>query len=276
MKYIKLYENFNLENMVNRMNHVLNLIGINMQHVVSHDIRKYAVRDVDTGDVVRIFDDEDRADQFCNQYELPVSKYRVVQLNKESSNIRYVFTCNFMAIPGNLIYNCISNELQENSGDWYRRDGINIGDKIYLVDSNEFRIDILEYYSSKDKEILDDSAIISFRSKKTDNSTITTLLKYVIEHFANCSDTLIGNRGEEITIEGIGQFVEQYLRLNRTCDKEIVINKKMAKFYLKNSNGDYNSYNFLKKRFPLVYQQLASINSEVNKSSTMSDMGFGD
>ena len=50
----------------------------------------------------------------------------------------------------------------------------------------------------------------------------------------------------------------------------------MAEFFLKNSSANYNFYGNLHKNYPLVYNTLLNANSEINKSSSMSDMGFGD
>ena len=267
MKYLKIYEDFNInEGVIDRMRRVLNLIGISVKH--AHKVSNiWKIIDLKDGTVVNVCDKRSKAVKYIqnNLNNLEIRK----GIKVEHTTDKYIFF-SFDTGENNLIFNILETHCKR------KGIGIDVNEKTCFIDSNGFIIDNLEYKSSNKKDVLQDPTEISFRTRKSDNSTISVLLKYVIQHFSNCSDKISYNGVEEIEIPGIGKFVEQYLKLNKSCNKDVIISKKMANFFIKNSNGNYHLYGNLQKNYPLIYQMLLNANSEINKSSSMSDMGFGD
>jgi hypothetical protein len=272
MKYIKLFENFSLDDKLERMRYVLNLIGISLEYKAGFDRTFYVI--YENGQIIQKYSDHEAA--VAALYEMnknsKSSKYmrRVV----EHEDDIYTFNCDLVLIRNSLVYNILSKH--------YLQDCL-YDNFCYITDSNGFLIDKLEYYSSRNKGTLEDPTIVSFR-KSSDKTVMSKLFKNLIDHFSSCSDSIYlrfnkpssNSVNGELEIKGLGNFIESYLKLNKSCNGEVKITKKMASYFLKNSSADYNTYGNMQKNYPLVYDMLNSVNKEVKKSSDMSGMGFGD
>jgi len=153
------------------------------------------------------------------------------------------------------------------------------GEIVYIIDNNGFQIDNLKYYVSSNKEILSDPTRIVFKAFNA-NSIIRKLLNFVMEHFKNCTDVVRTNisnytpKLDEVEIEGIGKFIEQYLKINRKCEN-ITITRNMAKFFIKFLNNDHTILNSIQKEYPLVFNTIKEVGGVgIVSSDKMGEMGF--
>lgn len=236
MKYIKLFEDFSnsvgYPEKVNRLNKVLNLLGISVE-----------VKESGIG-----------------------QPYQTTE---------YVFNTNLNSIGGSMLQYILKSNI---NGEFKTA---------FIVDSNGFEISpSLNYFVSKDKDEINDPSIVCIREPRGVNAidnTINRVMKLVIDHFDNCTDEINvgdGHSGHYDTkgykIEGVGKFIVGYLKLNKKCKGDVVLNKQLASYFIKTSNADIRFYGMLKKYHPNIFNFLNRLNSQVDKSGTMSDMGFAD
>lgn len=230
MKYIKLFEDFTISDefrdKVNRLNRVLNLIGMS------------------------------------------------VVVTENGKKTTYRFNTNLNSVPGSMMYYLLKNNIEI--------DILNKG--AFITDERGFLIKPdLTYYVSTDKEDINDPHEVCIRTPRGVNAvdnTIKRLMKLVIEHFDNCTDNISIYENSSCrlhtNISNIGKFITDYLKLNKNCKGDIILSKKMGEYFLKMSSADIKFYGFLKKYHLNIFNLLSTLNPEIIKSGTMSDMGFTD